>query len=177
MTTKKSVHFGPNAVVNSDVTNNNSLTTSVLGMSPHIIGVASSSSCSFSGADVGGSHIAQNHGFSPQMGNPTFPSTNMCFQYKHSPPFRTGGRGSKQLSKAIENSAGEKQNQYGVTGDMWVLHTGDPIYFAKVVSFAQDPSSVLIQKMQPSHIDPALLVPWEGHLMIAKIETLQSIQV
>ena len=106
------------------------------------------------------------------------PPPVIYFQHKHSPPFRTGGRGSKQLSKAIEYSSVEKDAQSGISSDMWVLHAGDPIYFAKVVSATtQDASSVLVQKMQPSHIDPALLVPWDGHLVVAKIESLQPIQV
>jgi hypothetical protein len=117
------------------------------------------------------------NGISLAHASPTPPS-GLYFQHKHSPPFRTGGRGSKQLSKAIEYSSVEKGTQSGISNDMWVLHDGDPIYFAKVVSPAtQDASSVLVQKMQPSHIDPALLVPWEGHLVLAKIESLQPIQV
>lgn len=102
------------------------------------------------------------------------------FHQKQSPPFRTGGRGSKQLSKAIENSSAEKSSA-GLPQEaepVWLMHTGKPIYFAKYVSTnCQDPGSVLVQKMQPSHIDPALLVPWEGHLCIEKNERLRRIEV
>lgn len=105
---------------------------------------------------------------------------NALFHTKQSPPFRTGGRGSKQLSKAIEHSAAEKTSS-GLPQDsdpVWVMHTKNPVYFAKYVSTnCQDPGSVLVQKMQPSHVDQALLVPWDGHLCIVKNEYLQRIEV
>lgn len=107
-------------------------------------------------------------------------AASALFHLKHSPPFRTGGRGSKQLSKAIEHSTAEKTSS-GTPQELepiWVIHTRNPIYFAKYVSTNfQDPNSVLVQKMQPSHIDQALLVPWDGHLCIVKSEHLQRIEV
>jgi hypothetical protein len=124
----------------------------------------------------------------PQQAQQQQPGPNMSglaagsspFHLKQSPPFRTGGRGSKQLSKAIEHSTQEKINLGSLeeTENVFLLHTGNPLYFAKYVSTnCQDPSSVLVQKMQPSHIDPALLVKWEGHLCIVKCERLQQIQM
>jgi hypothetical protein len=112
---------------------------------------------------------------------PPLPLPNSLYHQKHSPPFRTGGRGSKQLSKAIQHSWSEKTNSDGTAPEkssVFVLHVGDPLYFAKVISVnSKDPHMILVQRMQPSHIDPALLSPWEGHLLLVKVEYLHRIQV
>ena len=120
------------------------------------------------------------HSAAPAEFGVVVPPPAGLFHQKQSPPFRTGGRGSKQLSKAIEHSSAEKSSA-GLPQEaepIWLMHTGTPIYFCKYVSTnCQDPGSVLVQKMQPSHIDPALLVPWEGHLCIEKNERLRRIEV
>lgn len=96
------------------------------------------------------------------------------------PPFRVGGRGSKQLSKAIEKSNIEKEK----AGDSphveqcWVFYTGSHPCFAKIISCATaDENSVIIQPMYPSEVDPSLFVPWNGHLWVATKDKLHPVKM
>ncbi len=101
------------------------------------------------------------------------------FQNRHSPPFRPNGRGSKMLAKAIEQSNTEQaivDESFSETS--WVLCTGKTPCFAKVISMPnQDTKNVLIQPLHPNIVDPSLLVPWEGHLWLAKSNKLHPVQV
>eukprot|EP01041_Mallomonas_annulata_P003510 gene3510-6981_t len=85
-------------------------------------------------------------------------------QPRQSPPFRVGGRGSKQLSKAIE-----KSNAYSHIDDQsLVIFTGNKKLspcFAKIKS-TNDPSSVVIEPMHPYPGVNGFLQPWNGHISI-----------
>ncbi len=85
-------------------------------------------------------------------------------------PFRPGGRGSKQLSKAIEQTKS--------VNSAWVLCSQPPC-FARVMSTmsSTQSSNIMIQPLRASPHNSALLVPWDGHLLIAKSEHLHKIQV
>lgn len=107
---------------------------------------------------------------------------------KNTSPFRPGGRGSKMLAKAIEQSqksATETTNNeissemaIQMTEPQWVLCTGKHPCFAKVMSVpSPDSSSVFIQPMHRRGGDPSLLVPWEGHLWLAKSNRLHPVKM
>lgn len=83
-------------------------------------------------------------------------------------PFRVGGRGSKQLSKALEQSSADRDLA-------WVFCTGSHACFAKVISFAM--SGIMIQPMSPVEGDPNLYKPWEGHLWLEKRDQIHPVQV
>jgi hypothetical protein len=87
-------------------------------------------------------------------------------------PFRVGGRGSKQLSKAIEISHGDR----GVSEEIaWVFCSGVHPCFAKVISFAT--TGVMIQPMSPVEGDPHLYQLWEGHLWMEKKDHIHPVQM
>ena len=101
-------------------------------------------------------------------------------------PFRLGGRGSKQVSKAIEQieQDKEKEKEDGICSSddtstlEWVFCTGKSPCFAKVKSVSSDDiESYLIQPMIKSPHDPNLLLLWEGHLWLAKRERMIPIKV
>ena len=97
---------------------------------------------------------------------------------RNTSPFRPGGRGSKMLTKAIEQSGQDVNNDLNGTENNWVLCTGKTPCFAKVMSVpSPDSSSVFIQPLHPSVADSALLVPWEGHLWLAKSSKLHRVKV
>lgn len=93
-------------------------------------------------------------------------------KYHNTPPFRPGGRGSKQLSKAIEQSKQQPQ---------WVMATGSHACFAKIISnlssFESKTESVFIQPMIQSKHDKSLLVLWEGNLWASKTNKLEAVKV
>jgi hypothetical protein len=97
------------------------------------------------------------------------------------PPFRVGGRGSKQLSKAIEKSSIER----GQAGDahsepQWAFCLGKHPCFAKIVSVnnpSQSSKSVIIQPMFNVQQDAHLFTLWEGHLWMAKIDKIYPVKV
>jgi hypothetical protein len=86
-------------------------------------------------------------------------------------PFRIGGRGSKQLSKALEKSFVDR----GRDDISWVFCTGSHPCFAKVLSFAM--SGIMIQPMSPVEGDLNLYKPWEGHLWLEKRDQIHPVQV
>jgi hypothetical protein len=88
-------------------------------------------------------------------------------------PFRIGGRGSKQLSKAIEKSYVERG--LSKCEPLWAFCSGTHPVFAKIVSSVM--SGVIIQPIFPSEMDPNLYLPWEGHLWLAKKEKVYPIKV
>jgi len=99
---------------------------------------------------------------------------------RNTSPFRPGGRGSKMLAKAIEQSVNKSNvsNDVLPTENNLVLCTGKTPCFAKVMSLpSPDSSSVFIQPLHPSAADTALLVPWDGHLWLAKSNKLHSVKV
>jgi hypothetical protein len=106
------------------------------------------------------------------------PLAKLKYQNRSSPPFNPGGRGSKQLSKAIEQSK-VYNHQYSHQIDAeFVLCTGTPPCFAKVISApSTDINSTIIQPMYPSPHDTGLLMPWDGHLWVAKSQKLIPINV
>jgi hypothetical protein len=101
-------------------------------------------------------------------------------QATYTPPFRVGGRGSKQLSKAIEKSYVEKEKA-GESPNLentWAFCSGSHPCFAKIISAPTSyANSVIIQPMYPSDVDPSLFVPWDGHLWLAKKEKLHPVKV
>lgn len=109
----------------------------------------------------------------PPLSIPTKPITNLISKYqdRSSPPFRIGGRGSKQLAKALEqNKLLPQQN--------WVLCTGSQACFAQNLgASSQHSDRVMIQPMNPSAADPCILIPWVGQIWLAKKSTLISVQM
>jgi hypothetical protein len=86
-------------------------------------------------------------------------------------PFRIGGRGSKQLSKALEQSSVDR----GRDEISWVFSAGRHPCFAKVLSFAM--SGIMIQPMSPVEGDSNLYKLWEGHVWLEKREQIHPVQV
>ena len=83
------------------------------------------------------------------------------------PPFRTGGRGCKQLSKAINDE-----------NDSFVFCQAKDCYYGKVISIPSgDNDSVLVQPMHQSVHDSSLFTPWEGQIWLANSKNLTNIQV
>ena len=93
---------------------------------------------------------------------------------KNTSPFRPGGRGSKMLAKAIEEDVTIDTAQ-AVSLPQYVLCVGKTPCFAKVMRAGQDPSTVFIEPMHRSGGDPQLLVPWKGHLWLAKRNRLMPV--
>lgn len=87
-------------------------------------------------------------------------------------PFRISGRGSKQLSKAMEQTIerGHYSNEIS-----WVFSTGNHPCFAKVVSMTT--GGVMIQPMSPIDGDSDIYQPWEGHLWMEKRENIFPVEV
>ena len=93
-------------------------------------------------------------------------------------PFSLGGRGSRQLSKALEECRKNSREHSPAAEDVWVLCTNNPICVAKYIAPSQDSTStVLIQPMKSSSYDNGLLIPCDGQLILAKRENIQSIQM
>lgn len=93
-------------------------------------------------------------------------------------PFSLGGRGSRQLSKALEECRKNSREHSPAAEDIWVLCTNNPICVAKYIAPSQDSTStVLIQPMKSSSYDIGLLIPCDGQLILAKRENIQSIQM
>lgn len=95
------------------------------------------------------------------------------YQSRHSPPFRLGGRGSKQLSKALE-----KSNIDGNIDDRnCVIFTGNASLapcFAKVLR-TNDHNTVVIESMHPNLNDPGLFQPC--HIYIVENREVLPVQV
>lgn len=93
-------------------------------------------------------------------------------------PFSLGGRGSRQLSKALEECRKNSRDHSPASDDVWVLCTNNPICVAKYIAPSQDSTStILIQPMKSSSYDSGLLIPCDGQLILAKRENIQSIQM
>lgn len=97
------------------------------------------------------------------------------------PPFRMGGRGSKQLSKAIEKSSLER-DQAGATCNepQWAFCLGKHPCFAKILSEynpSESSKSVIIQPMFSNDQDPHLFTPWEGHLWMTKSDKIYLVKM
>jgi len=99
------------------------------------------------------------------------------FQNRSSPPFRIGGRGSRQLAKALEEAKKQLVEPQNQQESQWVICMANPPCFAKAIIPLQESSSVLIQPLLPSPHDPALLTLWDGHIWLAKTDKLHSIQM
>ena len=115
------------------------------------------------------------------------------FQSRSSPPFHPGGRGAKQLSKALElvtdaeerelaesfaGSGGDYSCLRGVhTSTCFVMCYGkeQPCY-AKVVRYP-DETHTLITPMKCSPLDAVLLVPITGRLWLADNADLVPVEV
>ena len=109
-------------------------------------------------------------GLPPLCVNPTNLPPN--YRARATPPFRSGGRGSKQLSKALQENGGSSAEI------SWVLCTGKTTYFAKVISVpTENTGNVLLQPLLQSSHDPSLLKCWEGNLWLAKREKLHPVQM
>lgn len=90
------------------------------------------------------------------------------FQNKSSPPFRLGGRGSKQVAKALETPENIE----------CVLSISTPVCFAKVVSQgSQDTKKTMIQPFRTNPSDRSLLLPWDGHIWLANSKSLVPVIV
>jgi hypothetical protein len=90
------------------------------------------------------------------VGDELFLKTRRTVPSATPPPFRMGGRGSKQLSKAIEKSSIEKEKASGGSSTLeptWGFCFGNHPCFAKIVSSPpSSPASVIIQPMFPSEM-------------------------
>lgn len=95
------------------------------------------------------------------------------FQNRSSPPFRPGGRGAKQLSKALEQSTEAEEDSQS----QYVMCYGkeSPCY-AKVMSCTSD-KQTLITPMKASPYDNSLLVPMTGKLWLVKSSYLHPVEV
>lgn len=104
------------------------------------------------------------------------------YQNRQSPPFRSGGRGSKQVSAALEQSLSQEPQPSADTllpapAKQYVLFFGrSSPCFARIIS-ENEPNSVMLQPLRPNPIDPKLLIPWEGHLWLAKRDKIRPVQV
>ena len=89
-------------------------------------------------------------------------------------PFRVCGRGSKQLSKAVEKSNEEK----GLTNQeiLWVYCSGSYPCYAKVISTSIS-DNVIIQPLFPVENDLTLYTLSPGHLWMAKKDKIHPIKV
>lgn len=106
--------------------------------------------------------------------------TNPKYHNRSSPPFRVGGRGSKQLTKALQQSeeitlTDDSDGENG-SNTNWMLCTSSPICFAKVVSVSSH-DKTMIQPLRLNPLDSCLLIPWEGHVWLAKNENLIPVKV
>jgi hypothetical protein len=97
---------------------------------------------------------------------------------KPSPPFRPYGRGAMQLTRALALSQDSSPQSPSMEFGKWVLCTGNPPCFAKVLTVpSNSDESVCIQPMKPSELDPNLLVLWDGHTWLAKRGKLIPVRV
>lgn len=88
-------------------------------------------------------------------------------------PFRPDGRGARQLIKAKEQT----EESCIVESEMkWVLCASSPACFAILIS-DDDEKSAMIQPLHSNPNDPALLQPWDGHIWLAKKNTLVPVKV
>ena len=104
--------------------------------------------------------------------SPDGPDQRSCFRKPSSlTAFRPGGRGSKQLAKALQ------ENGEVTTEPEWVLCTGNEhTYFARIVNNnTGNNGDVYVQPLHQSPHDPSLLKCWEGHLFLAKREILHPV--
>ena len=97
------------------------------------------------------------------------------FQNRSSPPFHPGGRGAKQLSKALEQCTEAEELSH--SSPLFVMCYGRecPCY-AKVIGHP-DETQTLITPMKASPYDSALLVPMTGRLWLAKNANLHPVEV
>jgi hypothetical protein len=79
-----------------------------------------------------------------------------------SPPFRSTGRGSKQLVAALKPSIVSPEN---IIQHKYCFYTGMyPPCFVKVLKDNQF-SGTLVQPLRLNPNDPNFLVPWESHIL------------
>jgi hypothetical protein len=97
-------------------------------------------------------------------------STTKNKQFHQTPPFRPGGRGSKQLSKALELSKEQE------TFDM-IFCTRNSSFARVISSVTQDTNSVLVQPMKPSVHDPSLFVPWVGGTCLIPTDSILQVKM
>jgi len=95
--------------------------------------------------------------------------SSTSFQNRSSPPhpFHSSGRGSKQLTKALEHLEQRSEQLPGSVGSEHVM-CYDPLCFAKVTSRQHD--SIFIRPMRRSDTDPCLLV-YENRVITTKNST------
>ncbi len=94
---------------------------------------------------------------------------------RDSPPFRSGGRGSKQVAAALERTADSPQIQ--TTEKKYAFFDGrSSPCFVKIVNEKQF-GGVLVQPLRANPLDPNFYIPWDGHLWIAMRSKLHPIEV
>lgn len=98
---------------------------------------------------------------------------------KSSPPFRSGGRGTKQLTAALKlNSSDRQSSQSGLPSEekyAFFLGRSSPC-FVKIVKDSHG-GGVLVQPLRPNPLNRNFLVPWEGHLWSAMRSKLHPVEV
>jgi hypothetical protein len=126
--------------------------------------------------EVNAAHAAGNKSSSHQQ--LTINTSISKYHNRASPPFRVGGRGSKQLTKVLQQTEeiADDSDYESCTNTNWMLCTSSPICFAKVVSISSH-DKTMIQPLKLNPLDSTLLVPWDGHVWLAKNENLIPVKV
>lgn len=97
---------------------------------------------------------------------------------KSSPPFRSGGRGTKQLTAALKLNSDRQVSPNGASSEeryAFFLGRSSPC-FVKIVQDCHG-GGVLVQPLRPNPLDKRFLVPWEGHLWNAMRSKLHPVEV
>ena len=97
------------------------------------------------------------------------------YRPRFTPPFRAGGRGSKQLSKAVELTQAQSIEKGEDSSFLWVIYVGRHAFFGKFIS--RSANTCLIQQMLPGSDDKKILFLREGHLKSVNAQLVFRIQV
>jgi hypothetical protein len=93
-----------------------------------------------------------------------------------STPFRIGGRGSKQLSMALEQSSLEKRKGNQEKEEFsYVYCLGNHSCFGKIFKYVE--SGIIIQPMSAVEGDHELFTLWKGHLWMVKKDKIHPVRV
>lgn len=97
---------------------------------------------------------------------------------RDSPPFRSGGRGSKQLAAVIERSTTNADSpQTSIPEKKYAFFDGtrSPC-FVRIVK-ENHGGGVLVQPLRANPLDTNFLIPWDGHLWMAMRSKLHHVEV
>jgi hypothetical protein len=94
---------------------------------------------------------------------------------RDSPPFRSGGRGSKQVAAALERTADSPQVLTSDKKYAFFDGRSSPC-LVRIVNEKQF-GGVLVQPLRANPLDTNYYIPWEGHLWIAMRSKLHPVEV